>query len=120
MCLTGVPNLEEVNLGEDGFPWLKVTVLNQCKEEEEECEENRQKRIAISQATKLIFFKFDTLSHVYGGHKICEFEICPVVIEIQEVENGDLVVSVNNTLVCCMSLLVTDTQPCVLIMLLLG
>ena len=63
MCLTGVLNLEEIILGEDGFSWLKVTVLNQCKEEEE-CEENQQKRIAISQATKLIFFKFDTLSHV--------------------------------------------------------
>ena len=42
-------------------------------------------------------------------------EIGSVVIEIQGVENGDLVVLVNNTLVCHTSFLATDTQPCVLI-----
>ena len=41
-------------------------------------------------------------------------EISPVVIEIQEVENGDFVVPVNNTLVCLMSFLATDTWLCVL------
>ena len=41
-------------------------------------------------------------------------EIDPVVIEIQGVENGDLVVPVNNTLVCHTAFLATDTQPCVL------
>ena len=46
-------------------------------------------------------------------------EIGPVVIEIQGVENGDLVIPVNNTLVCpCrMSFLAADTRPCVLISL---
>ena len=39
----------------------------------------------------------------------------PVVIEIQGVENSDLVVLVNNTLVCRTTLLAADTQPCVLI-----
>ena len=38
-----------------------------------------------------------------------------VVIEIWGVENGDLVVPVNNTLVCCTSFLAADTWPCVLI-----
>ena len=42
-------------------------------------------------------------------------EIDPVFIEIREVENGDLVVLVNITLVCCASFLAADTQPCVLI-----
>ena len=42
-------------------------------------------------------------------------EIRLVVMEIQGVENGDFVVPVNNSLVCCMSFLATDTQPCVLI-----
>ena len=42
-------------------------------------------------------------------------EISPVVIEIREVENDDLVVLVNNTLVWRTSLLAADTQPCVLI-----
>ena len=39
----------------------------------------------------------------------------PVVIEIQGVENSDLVVLVNNTLVCRTIFLAVDTQPCVLI-----
>ena len=42
-------------------------------------------------------------------------EIGPVVIEIQGVENGDLVVPVNNTLVCRTSFLAVDTRLCVLI-----
>ena len=41
-------------------------------------------------------------------------EISPVVIEIQGVENGELMVPVNNTLVCHMAFLAADTQPCVL------
>ena len=44
-------------------------------------------------------------------------EIGAVVIEIQGVENGDLAVPVNNTLVCCTSFLAADTRPCVLIAL---
>ena len=36
-------------------------------------------------------------------------EIGPVVIEVQGVENGDLEVPVNNTLVCRMSFLAADT-----------
>ena len=44
-----------------------------------------------------------------------EIEIGPVVTEIQGVENGKLVVSVNNTLVCHLAFLATDTQLCVLI-----
>ena len=41
-------------------------------------------------------------------------EISPVVIEIWGVENGDLAVPVNNTLVCRTSFLAADTRPCVL------
>ena len=41
-------------------------------------------------------------------------EIGLVVIEIWGVENGDLAVAVNNTLVCHMSFLAADTWPCVL------
>ena len=40
-----------------------------------------------------------------------------VVIEIQGVENYELAVPVNNTLVCHPAFLATDTQPCVLILL---
>ena len=42
-------------------------------------------------------------------------EISLVVIETRGVENGDLAVPVNNTLVCCTSVLAADTQLCVLI-----
>ena len=58
----------------------------------------------ISQTTKLIFFKFGMYSHVYGGHKYASLiEIGPGV------ENVDLVVPVNDTLVCHMSFIATDT-----------
>ena len=42
-------------------------------------------------------------------------EIVPVVIEIQRVENGELMVSVNNTLVRQTTFLAADTQSCALI-----
>ena len=42
-------------------------------------------------------------------------EIIPVVIETQGVENGELAVPVNNTLVGHMAFLAADTRPCVLI-----
>ena len=44
------------------------------------------------------------------GIKYVNFiEIGPVVIEIRGVENGELVVPVNNTLVCHTAFLATDT-----------
>ena len=42
-------------------------------------------------------------------------EIGPVVIEIRGVENGELAVPVNNTLVCHTAFLAADTRPCILI-----
>ena len=42
-------------------------------------------------------------------------EITLVVIETQGVENSELAVLVNNTLVCHTAFLATDTRPCVLI-----
>ena len=42
-------------------------------------------------------------------------EIGPVVIEIREVENGELAVPVNNTLVCHMAFLAADTHDVTLI-----
>ena len=43
-------------------------------------------------------------------------EIGPVVIEIRGVENGELAVPVNNTLVRHTAFLAADTRPCVLIL----
>ena len=42
-------------------------------------------------------------------------EISPVVIEIRGVENDELAVPVNNTLVHHTGFLAADTRPCVLI-----
>ena len=42
-------------------------------------------------------------------------EIGPVVIEIRGAENGELAVTVNNTLVSHTAFLAADTRPCVLI-----
>ena len=42
-------------------------------------------------------------------------EINPVVVEILGVENDELAVPINNTLVCHMAFLVADTRLCVLI-----
>ena len=44
-------------------------------------------------------------------------EISPVVIEIQGVENGELVVPVNNTLVHHTTFLAADTQPCTCVLI---
>ena len=41
--------------------------------------------------------------YIEGIKYVNLIEIGPVVTEIQGVENGDLAVLVNNTLVCCMS-----------------
>ena len=69
----------------------------------------------ISQTTGPMSFKLGMLSCIYVGHKICEFDRNrPVVIEIRGVENGELAVAVNNTLVCHTAFLAADTRPCVL------
>ena len=55
-------------------------------------------------------------SHVYGGIKYVKWiEIDPVVIEIGGVENGELVIPVNDTLVCHTTFLAADIWPCILI-----
>ena len=71
------------------------------------------RNVAISLKVLSQFFLNLVCSLVYRGHKYVNLiEIGPVVIEIWRVENGGLVVPVNNTLVCMcrMSFLVADTQ----------
>ena len=58
----------------------------------------------ISQTTKLKFGVY--MEDTKYGYLI---EIDPVVIEMQQVENGNLMVPVNNTCARHMSFLVTDT-----------
>ena len=70
----------------------------------------------ISQTTRPISFKFGVYECIYEGIKYVNLiEIGLVIIEIQEVENGELVDSVNNTLVRHMAFLAADTRLCVLI-----
>ena len=45
-------------------------------------------------------------------------EIGPMVIDIRRIENSELAVPVNNTLVCNTAFYATDTPLCVLILLL--
>ena len=50
-----------------------------------------------------------------GIRYVNSIEIVPVVIEIQGVENSELAVPVNNTLVNHTAFLAADTRACVLI-----
>ena len=59
--------------------------------------------------------------HIYieGIKYVKLIEIGPVIVEIQGVENSELAVPVNDTLVSHMTFLAVDTRPCVLIMVIL-
>ena len=56
------------------------------------------------------------VAYIEGIKYVNLIEIGLVDLEIRGIENGELVVLVNNTLVCHMALLATDIQPYVLIM----
>ena len=55
------------------------------------------------------------VAYMEGIEYVNLIEIGPVVIEIRGVENGELVVPVNNTLVRHTAFLAADTRPCILI-----
>ena len=77
--------------------------------------DNFQKRISQKLLSRLPLNLICKVVHIKGINYVNLIEISPVVIEIRGVENGDLAVSINNTLVCHTSFLATDTQLCVLI-----
>ena len=54
------------------------------------------------------------VAYMEGIKYVNLIEIGPVVIEIQGVENGELAVPVNNTLVHHMAFLAADTRPCLI------
>ena len=97
------------------FSWFKVTFVKWC-EEEEKGEENGVifRNIYLANYSANIFQIWYRRSRIWRAY-INLIEIGPVVIEIRGVENGDLVVPVNNTLVCHMAFLAANTRPCVLI-----
>ena len=60
--------------GKGVYGWLKVTFVKRC-EEEEKGEENKE----IFRNTYLAnywmdFFQIWYVGHIYGGHKVCEFD----------------------------------------------
>ena len=89
--------------------------LKWCKEEK--CEDNG----TVFRNTYLANYWADFLQIwyvcVYRGHKICKLNRnWPTNYRENEDEDGGLAIPVNNTLVCLMAFLATDTQPCDLIM----
>ena len=89
------------------FGRLKVTFVKRCEEEKGE---GQFLGTHISQTTGLIIFKFGI--YMEGIKFVNLIEIDPVVIEIQGVENGELAVPVNNTLVRHTVFLAADTRLC--------
>ena len=87
--------------------YFKCVVLNRCKEEKI----GQFSEAYISQTTKPIFFC--KVVYMQGIKYVNLIEIGLVVIEMCVVENGDLAVPVNNTLVCCTFSLASGTRPCV-------
>ena len=57
------------------------------------------------------------ITHMEGVKYENLIDISAVVIEIRGIENGNLAVTVNNTLVHYTAFLATDTQPCVLMVI---
>ena len=69
----------------------------------------------ISRTTRLFLNLVCRVAYMEGIKYVNLIEIGSVVMEIRGVENGELAISVNNTLVGHMAFLAADTQPCVLI-----
>ena len=67
------------------------------------------------QTTGPISFKFGTKCRIYGGHIICEFDRNRHSgFRDTRVENSELALPVNDTLVRHTAFLAADTRPCVL------
>ena len=97
------------------FGWLKVTYVKRCEEEKGE-ENGAIFRNTISRTTGLFFSNLlCRVTYIEGIQYVNLLEISLVVIEIRDVENSELVVPVNNTLVHHTAFLVAETKPCVLI-----
>ena len=99
------------------FGWLKVTFVKRCKEEEEEKGEGNGAILGTHLTNYWANF-FQPLvcrvAYMEGIKYVNLIEIGPVVTEKQGVENGELAVPVNNTLVRHTAFLAADTQPCIL------
>ena len=90
----------------------KVGFLKWC-EEKEKCKEIRQSHKLINRFSSNLVCK---VVYIKGIKYIILVQISPVVLEIQGVENGNLVVPVNNTLEYHLSFLATGIQPCALML----
>ena len=116
MCLVSVPNLKEIYPGENCFLAQSYYFKSvQRRRKIWRKLDNFQKRIFQKLLSRFPSNLVSQIMHM-GDIKYANYiEISPVVKEIWDIENGDLAVPVNNTLVCHMSFLATDTWPYVLI-----
>ena len=114
-CVLLVYQIWRKSIHEKVVSWLKVKLLNRYEEEKKKnikILDNFQKRISqklLSQFPLNLVYRVVYMESIKYVNVI---EIDPVV---WGVENGDLVVPVNNTLVCHTTFLAADTQLCVLI-----
>ena len=106
-----MPNLKEIDLYRKGaFGRLKVTFVKRCEKEE-----NLKEHISRELLGRFLSNLVCGVVYMEGTKYVNLIEINPVVIEIRGVENGELVVPVNNTLAHHTAFLAADTRPCVLI-----
>ena len=112
-----MPNSKEIDPQEGCF-WLALSYFCKRVRRRRKGEENGE--IFRDTSRKLLGRFLSNLvcrvAYMEGINYVNLIEIGPVVIEILGVENGELAVPVNNTLVCHMVFLATDTRPCILIL----
>ena len=87
--------------GKGVFGWLKVTFVKWCEEEEK----GEETGTMFSNTSRELLGRFLSnlvyrIAYMEGIKHVNLIEINSVVIEIRGVENGELAVPVNNTLVC--------------------
>ena len=99
-----MPNLKESD-PQEGCLWLAQSYF--CKTKK------NMKKIRQFSGTHLT--NYCRVTYMESLKYVNLIEISQVVIEIRGVENGELAVPINNTLVCYMAFLAADVRPCVLI-----
>ena len=102
--------------GKGVFGWLSVTFKKRFKEEEKG-EENGgtfQEHISCKLPGRFLSNLDYRVACIEGIKYVNWLEIGQVVVEIREIENGNLAVPVNITLVRHMAFLAADVRPCVL------
>ena len=118
MCLISVPNLNEIHPREGCFFLAQSYCFKSVQRRKMWSKsDNFQKCISCKLLNRFSLNLVCKVMYMKGIKYVNLIEIGSVFVEIRRVENDDLAVPVNNTLVCCMSFLAADTWPCVLILM---